>query len=251
MSAQGVKRKASGEEEEDGHKTQRQLFTTEEDFAIRKGVLKHGTGKWKEIIDDEDPEIAVLARKGRTSDSVRVRWTKTLEPKAVGTCGEQSEDLWPDYCAECFMGGKLLCCDGCPRSFHLQCCGLKKMPTEREDFFCDGCRAHAKGGLEERYFISLYREREHCQLSSGCSALNFLIQSIECAKAGDSLGDVTVPAQWRMPPRQRQSDGTIDTGGGGYARVFLALGFFVDPETRGAEDTWRGIGRLICSMGTV
>ena len=248
-----VKRKAAGEAEEEGHRTQRQPFTPDEDFAIRKGVLKHGTGRWKEIIDDDDPEIAVLARKGRTSDSVRVRFTKSLEPKgspgsreSVGTCGEQgradSPDLWPDYCAECFMGGKLLCCDGCPRSFHLQCCGLKKMPGEREDFFCDGCRAHAKGGLEERYFINLHRERQHCQDPAGCSALNFLIQSIECAKAGDSLGDLTVPAQWRLPPRQRQSDGTISIDGGGYARVFLALGFFVDPETRGAEDTWRGIG---------
>ena len=156
----GFKRKAC-ETKDDSPRTPRQPFTPEEDLAIRKGVLKYGVGKWKEIIDDDDPELAVLARKGRNSDSVRVRWTKTLESKPVGN--EPSEDLWPDYCAECFMGGKLLCCDGCPRSFHLQCCGLKKMPSEREDFFCDCCRAHAKGGLEERYFITLARERQHCQ----------------------------------------------------------------------------------------
>ena len=84
-----------------------------------------------------------------------------------------------------------------------------------------------------------------CQDPSSCSALNFLVQSVECSKPGDSLGDVSVPLQWRLPPRQRQADGTIIAGGGGYARAFLALGFFVDPETRGAEDTWRGIGRHI------
>ena len=55
---------------------QHNAFTPEEDDAIRKGVLKYGAGKWKEIL--ADPELAVLKLKGRKSDAVRLRWSRTI-----------------------------------------------------------------------------------------------------------------------------------------------------------------------------
>ena len=58
---------------------QHNAFTPEEDDAIRKGVLKYGAGKWKEILADR--ELAVLKLKGRNSDAVRLRWSRTIAPE--------------------------------------------------------------------------------------------------------------------------------------------------------------------------
>ena len=69
------------EAEGNGHRAKKQPangFTPEEDAAIRKGVLKHGTGKWKEIL--EDRELAVLKHKSRTSDAIRLRYTRNILP---------------------------------------------------------------------------------------------------------------------------------------------------------------------------
>ena len=48
------------------------------------------------------------------------------------------EEEWHDYCAECKRsGGALLCCDGCPRSYHLTCAHLRSMPVG--EWFCPHC----------------------------------------------------------------------------------------------------------------
>ena len=48
------------------------------------------------------------------------------------------EEEWHDYCAECKRsGGALLCCDGCPRSYHLTCAHLRSMPVG--EWLCTHC----------------------------------------------------------------------------------------------------------------
>ena len=42
-----------------------------------------------------------------------------MRVKGGGTIGEND-----DYCAACGGNGKLLCCDGCTRSFHFKCVDL-------------------------------------------------------------------------------------------------------------------------------
>jgi len=55
------------------------------------------------------------------------------------------DDHWERLCSVCERGGTLLCCDGCPKAFHLQCSGLSKMPEENEDWFCVDCAGQACG----------------------------------------------------------------------------------------------------------
>jgi bromodomain adjacent to zinc finger domain protein 1A len=38
---------------------------------------------------------------------------------------KHTEDQWDTECGVCLLGGELLCCDGCPRAFHLNCIGFK------------------------------------------------------------------------------------------------------------------------------
>lgn len=38
---------------------------------------------------------------------------------------KHSADQWDVECSVCSLGGELLCCEGCPRAFHLDCIGLK------------------------------------------------------------------------------------------------------------------------------
>eukprot|EP00743_Colponemidia_sp_Colp-15_P009739 GILK01010659.1.p1 GENE.GILK01010659.1~~GILK01010659.1.p1 ORF type:complete len:604 (-),score=84.44 GILK01010659.1:166-1836(-) len=42
-----------------------------------------------------------------------------------------------DECAECGIGGDLLCCDGCPASYHLKCAGVEEVPEGRWE--CKDC----------------------------------------------------------------------------------------------------------------
>lgn len=52
------------------------------------------------------------------------------------------QDENDDYCASCGGNGELVCCDGCPRAFHLKCVDL---PTDeddlRADWYCFVCLA--------------------------------------------------------------------------------------------------------------
>ncbi|CAD8044633.1 unnamed protein product [Paramecium primaurelia] len=38
------------------------------------------------------------------------------------------ENKWEDKCKSCGKGGKLICCDTCPKVFHTKCLGLKEVP---------------------------------------------------------------------------------------------------------------------------
>ena len=48
-----------------------------------------------------------------------------------------------DECGVCGKGGNLLCCDGCPRSYHGNCCDpkvdVKALSATHEDWFCMKC----------------------------------------------------------------------------------------------------------------
>ena len=44
-----------------------------------------------------------------------------------------------NYCWECHREGVFICCEMCPRVFHLKCAGMDKEPEE--DWACSECHA--------------------------------------------------------------------------------------------------------------
>ncbi|KAK1946922.1 Chromodomain-helicase-DNA-binding protein 5 [Phytophthora citrophthora] len=45
-----------------------------------------------------------------------------------------------EFCAICLKGGKLLCCDGCVRAYHLNCVRPALLDIPDGDWFCSHCR---------------------------------------------------------------------------------------------------------------
>lgn len=65
-----------------------------------------------------------------------------LEPPAFK--GPKSpDDQWDIDCSVCGLGGELLCCDGCPRAFHVKCIGLVTIPET--EWFCNECNLQTCG----------------------------------------------------------------------------------------------------------
>ena len=83
-------------------------------------------------------EAAHTNRASPTTSLSSARETMSKRPR---------EEEHQSHCAECRKsGGALLCCDACPRSFHLKCIGLSGMPLD--DWFCATCvRLKAKESI--------------------------------------------------------------------------------------------------------
>ncbi|CAH0473676.1 unnamed protein product [Peronospora belbahrii] len=53
------------------------------------------------------------------------------------------DDQWDVDCSVCSLGGELLCCDGCPRAFHVKCIDLAEIPET--EWFCNECNLQTCG----------------------------------------------------------------------------------------------------------
>ncbi|KAM9529497.1 uncharacterized protein ACWYII_041672 [Salvelinus alpinus] len=60
-----------------------------------------------------------------------------------GAAGMESED----FCAVCFNGGDLLCCDGCPKVYHLSCHIPPLRSSPLGDWVCTLCRSDQDPGV--------------------------------------------------------------------------------------------------------
>ena len=96
--------------------------------------------------DDEDEEPrASKKRKAKTAHAAsKRRRAPSYEESSDESSDEPSDepsdesgmetepgDEWDEYCKVCGKGGELICCDGCPASFHLRCAHLR-VGTGRE-----------------------------------------------------------------------------------------------------------------------
>lgn len=73
-----------------------------------------------------------------------------------------------DYCEVCLTMGDLVCCDVCPRSFHLSCLGMKERDLPEGDWQCNECK-------KPSHFIGFARKVE-----SQPSAFAKIVQIVKC-----------------------------------------------------------------------
>ncbi|KAF4335117.1 essential subunit of the histone deacetylase rpd3s complex [Fusarium beomiforme] len=62
----------------------------------------------------------------------------TEAPAANGVAKDQVSDNDED-CSACGAAGEVVCCDGCPRSFHFECVGMIPSDHLPDEWFCNEC----------------------------------------------------------------------------------------------------------------
>ncbi|ETM50322.1 hypothetical protein L914_05611 [Phytophthora nicotianae] len=95
---------------------------------------------------DADSDSAMSATSSARPASSK---TSPVRPAHVEThTGPKNpEDQWDVDCSVCGLGGELLCCDGCPRAFHVSCIGLEKIPET--EWFCNECNLQTCGACKK------------------------------------------------------------------------------------------------------
>ncbi|TYZ64468.1 hypothetical protein PybrP1_001728, partial [[Pythium] brassicae (nom. inval.)] len=104
----------------------------------------------------------------KTSSAYRI-WRERAKSRRGKECarlrtwdeseGSEASDFHNEYCALCFTGGQLLCCDGCERAYHFSCVSppIKEVPNG--DWFC----AHCSVMLATSVSVRQSAENAHCK----------------------------------------------------------------------------------------
>eukprot|EP00762_Andalucia_godoyi_P004178 ANDGO_06352.mRNA.1 Chromodomain-helicase-DNA-binding protein Mi-2 homolog len=66
-----------------------------------------------------------------------------------------------DVCYQCFQGGFLICCDGCPAAYHLYCCNPPLDEIPKGLWFCMDCRKSGRAPEEFMEQMRLEEERKN------------------------------------------------------------------------------------------
>lgn len=56
----------------------------------------------------------------------------------VANCCSQTSDN-DEYCSACGNAGDVVCCDGCPRSFHFECVDMVQSEDLPDEWYCNEC----------------------------------------------------------------------------------------------------------------
>ena len=84
--------------------------------------------------------------------------------------GDELEHLEQEHCEMSMLGGKLVCCDGCPASYRKESVGLKKVSSGEDDkWFCEECRI----GGQIRTYRYLHRYADAVQWEGLPSVASF------------------------------------------------------------------------------
>ncbi|XP_041992979.1 DDT domain-containing protein PTM-like isoform X1 [Salvia splendens] len=82
--------------------------------------------------------------KDREQDAYEMKSSLDRHSIQVGRSESYADDdANGDECRICGMDGLLLCCDGCPLSYHSRCVGLNKMHMPEGSWYCPECKIKA------------------------------------------------------------------------------------------------------------
>lgn len=91
-----------------------------------------------------DMDTSTIVKPTGASRRVHPRYNKTSASKEIEAIKNSAdEDSNGDECRICGMDGLLLCCDGCPSSYHSRCIGLNKMHMPEGSWYCPECKINA------------------------------------------------------------------------------------------------------------
>eukprot|EP00048_Salpingoeca_helianthica_P004774 m.80770 g.80770 ORF g.80770 m.80770 type:complete len:849 (-) comp13342_c0_seq1:23-2569(-) len=106
------------------------------------------------------PDSSAKKRPSRARERVVFRDVEEEE-------NEAQDDDNDDYCGKCKRPGNLLCCDGCPRSFHFGCIGIREEELkDGEEWLCPVCskakkhQKKKKSAVEEIVHVDDVAEKE-------------------------------------------------------------------------------------------
>ena len=75
--------------------------------------------------------------KPKVSSQRKTRASSRSQQQVESNSDVNDETKNEDVCRICGQGGTLLCCDGCPAAYRLECLGLTRVP--KGDWFCPSC----------------------------------------------------------------------------------------------------------------
>ncbi|CAM0876225.1 unnamed protein product [Alopecurus aequalis] len=81
----------------------------------------------------------------------------------VSTEGDDPND---DTCGICGDGGSLMCCDGCPSTFHMSCLELEELPADDwrcANCSCKFCQEHLNHDAPDNAEVDLLRSCSQCE----------------------------------------------------------------------------------------
>ncbi|KAK3146095.1 hypothetical protein QOZ80_3BG0261560 [Eleusine coracana subsp. coracana] len=112
-------------------------------------------------------------------------WNKQSEKEkqAFFPISTEGDDPNDDTCGICGDGGDLICCDGCPSTFHMSCLGLEALPSDNwccANCSCKFCHEHSSHDAEDNAGVdSSLRTCSQCE-EKYHQACSHEIDSVTC-----------------------------------------------------------------------
>ncbi|KAG8365705.1 hypothetical protein BUALT_Bualt18G0134400 [Buddleja alternifolia] len=120
------------------------------------------------------------------------------EDDSLGQCSgkRKGNDGYYYECVVCELGGKLLCCDGCPRTYHLECLdpALKRIPTGKWE--CPTC-------CEQR---PCTESMDHLERISKPARTKIIIRRLKPEPETSAADKVSQAFEGSIPGKKRYSD---------------------------------------------
>ncbi|KAD3337283.1 hypothetical protein E3N88_32803 [Mikania micrantha] len=111
-------------------------------FLIDENTLRRGRPSKNSLSKDQQ-----AVKNASESHMKAVSSTPVPSVSKVTSGDDVDEDGNGDECRLCGMDGTLICCDGCPSSYHSRCLGMMKLSIPEGEWYCPECTMNRIGPI--------------------------------------------------------------------------------------------------------